>query len=142
MASTSTSDNTLALDLDGAHGGVLDPHDGLDRLMGDRVLYARMLARFRNDYQQWMETLRAAMVAPDPTLAHRMAHTLKGASGMIGAHPLHWQACALERALRTQSGTQLEEANAIEPLLEALLCALDAMLGVKEGVLTTESGEG
>jgi HPt (histidine-containing phosphotransfer) domain-containing protein len=139
MASTSTSDHTLAHD--GAHSAVLDPQDGLDRLMGDRVLYARMLARFRNDYRDWMASLRAAIAQPDLALAHRMAHTLKGASGMIGARALHWQACALERALRTQSGSQLEEANTIEPLLEALLRALDAMLGVKEGVLA-ESGEG
>ncbi len=140
MASIRT-DIPLALHLDGAQRAVIDPQDGLDRLMGDRVLYARMLARFRDDYQHWSDKLRAAMAASDLTLAHRMAHTLKGASGMIGARPLHWQACALERALRTHSGTQNDEANAIEPLLEALLRALDAMLGVKQGELA-ESGEG
>ncbi len=141
MAPISPTDNSPAPHLDGAPSAVIDTEDGLDRLMGDRVLYTRMLGRFRDDYQGWTAALRAAIADGDLTLAHRMAHTLKGASGMIGAHPLHWQACALERALRTESGTQDEEANAIEPLLKALLRVLDAKLGVKEGVMA-ESGEG
>ncbi len=140
MALTSTTDNKPDWVVDDALRAVIDPQDGLDRLMGDQRLYLRMLGRFRDDYQDWMGRLHAAIASQDLPLAHRMAHTLKGASGMIGAHPLHWQACALERALRTNSGTQIDEMHTLAPLLEALLRALDAMLGVKEGVLA-ESGE-
>jgi HPt (histidine-containing phosphotransfer) domain-containing protein len=128
MATISTPDSTLHLQLDDAQRAIIDPAEGLNRLMGDSVLYGRMLARFRSDYRDWVPALRAAIAVPDPQLAHRMAHTLKGASGMIGAHSLHWQACALERALRTHSSTQQDEITALEPLLDALLRALDAML--------------
>ncbi len=93
---------------DGATRSV-DVADGIDRVMGDRKLYARMLARFRNDYGQGMGPIRSAISYGDLALAQRLAHTLKGASGMIGAHPLHMRAAAVEQAIRTRSG-QLEQA--------------------------------
>jgi two-component system sensor histidine kinase/response regulator len=136
MASNSTSDSNPGLQHDTAHHAVIDTGEGLKRLMGDSVLYARMLARFSSDYRGWVAKLRSAIAAPDPQLAHRMAHNLKGASGMIGAHALHWQACALERALRTNSGIQMEEITVLEPLLDALLHALDGMVKVEDGVCT------
>ncbi len=128
------SDSNLNLQCNAEHRAVIDTAEGLNRLMGDAHLYTRMLARFRADYRDWVSLLREAIATPDPALAHRMAHTLKGASGMIGAHALHWQACALERALRTHAGNPLEEIATLEPLLDALLRALDAMLGVYDDV--------
>lgn len=129
-----TSDSKFNLQCSAEQRAVIDTAEGLHRLMGDANLYARMLARFRADYRDWVSLLREAIATPDLALAHRMAHTLKGASGMIGAHSLHWQACALERALRTHAGNPQEEIATLEPMLDALLRALDAMLGVYDDV--------
>ena len=69
-----------------------------------------------------MRPLRDALRAQDRSLAERLAHTLKGVAGSIGASTLEAQAAALEEALR--HGAQVSE---IEPLIrppEANLAAL------------------
>ena len=96
--------STLELRAGTASREVVDIVDGLDRVMGDRDLYTRMLRRFRKDYMGGDGPIRIAIDAGDRALAHRLSHTLKGAAGMIGARPLHQAACALETALRTGSG--------------------------------------
>ena len=79
---------------------VLDSEAGIDRLMGNRALYLRVLARFRSDYRDAASALRGALDVHDTTLAQRLAHPLKGAAGMIEAPALYAAAQALEDALR------------------------------------------
>ncbi len=90
-----------------AHAGgqaVLDLADGLDRMMGDRAMFGRVLERFRKDYRGGATAIDAALAADDRPLAQRLAHTLKGASGMIGAVRLQAVALDLEQALRGPAG--------------------------------------
>lgn len=68
--------------------------------MGDRPMYLRILARFRSDYADKVARLRAALDAADMTLAHRIAHTLKGAAAMIEARGLRALAVDVEQRLR------------------------------------------
>ncbi len=82
----------------------IDVNDGIERVMGNRDLYGRMLRRFRSDYQDGALPIRTALASDNTVLAHRMVHTLKGASGMIGAHRLHARASELEEALRLEAG--------------------------------------
>lgn len=101
--------------------GIIDTGDGIDRVMGNRALYARMLTRFRGDYAAGAAPIRNALAKGDQVLAHRIAHTLKGTAGMIGAHRLHNHACALEIALRTGSGAEAVALDALAPALERAL---------------------
>lgn len=110
---------------------LLDIPDGIGRVMGDRALYARMLARFRKDYGGGVATIQAAIDGADLRLAHRMAHTLKGASGMISAHVLHQQASQLEFALRHAGNSHAEA-------LAGVGCALADVMTVIERVLADE----
>jgi HPt (histidine-containing phosphotransfer) domain-containing protein len=87
---------------------IIDVCEGVERVMGDRALYTRMLTRFRSDYKHGIEPIRGALARGDQVLAHRLAHTLKGSSGMIGAHVLHQHACALERVLLALSAPHAE----------------------------------
>lgn len=103
---------------------IIDVKDGLDRIMGDRDLYARMLRRFRKDYTGGDQPIRAAVAAGDATVSHRLAHTMKGAAGMIGARTLHHEAAALESSLRTESAAS---SDAIGRVADALADALDAI---------------
>jgi HPt (histidine-containing phosphotransfer) domain-containing protein len=80
---------------------VLDIEAGVDRLMGNRAIYLRALARFRNDYRNAAGAIRTARDAGDASEARRLVHTLKGAAGMIEATALHAAAQALEDALRS-----------------------------------------
>ena len=106
---------------------VLDCEAGIERLMGNRPLYLRVLARFRSDYHGSAGAIRDALEAHDTELAQRLAHTLKGAAGMIEAQALHATALALEDVLR---GGKRDARTLLPPLEAALtevLRELDAM---------------
>lgn len=119
-----------AIDLraDPATRDVLDMADGIDRIMGNRDLYARMLKRFRSDYAHGAVPIGAALADGDAVLAHRLAHTLKGAAGMIGAHRLHQQASALELAIRTDAPAQQQALAAMVRPFDEILHLLDKLM--------------
>ena len=119
---------TIERRADAAAREVVDVSDGIDRVMGDRDLYGRMLRRFRKDYSGGDQPIRSALESGDRALAHRLSHTLKGASGMIGARPLHLAAAALETALRTSSGDEFACLKALTPALSKVMTVLDQLL--------------
>ena len=106
---------------------VLDIEAGVERLMGNRAIYLRALVRFRKDYRDTARAIRTALGAADTTLAQRLAHTLKGAAGMIEAPRLHATAQALEDVLRGRAS----DAGA---LLARLDTALADVLGELDGM--------
>jgi len=105
----------------------LDTEAGVERLMGNRALYLRILARFGNDYRDAAAEIRRALAAHDTVLAQRLAHTLKGASGMIEAPALHAAAQALDDALRGGRRDARPLLLQLEAALAAVLRELDAM---------------
>jgi HPt (histidine-containing phosphotransfer) domain-containing protein len=105
---------------------VLDIEAGVERLMGDRAMYLRAAARFRSGYRDSAQAIRSALGAADTTLAHRLAHTLKGAAGMIEAPRLHVAALVLEATLRDGGDTGLALAR-LDSALAEVLCELDTM---------------
>lgn len=96
--------------------------------MDDRQLYGRMLARFRRDYDEGAAPMLRALQQGNRALAHRQAHTLKGAAGMIGAHSLHDHASAAEVVLRTGCGNEQAALIELGAHLQEVLAALDALL--------------
>jgi two-component system sensor histidine kinase/response regulator len=100
--------------------------------MGDAALFARVLARFRKEYRHAAGSIRDALAAGDTPLALRLAHTLKGAAGMIGAVPLREEAHALEQALRTGDGDPGRGVMRLERALARVLRELDTMDGVPQ----------
>ncbi len=107
---------------------ILDVNDGIERVMGNRDLYGRMLRRFRHDYRSGVLPIRTAFAESDIALAHRLVHTIKGSSGMIGAHRLHGRACQLEEAIRTNGADQRELLASLTPEFNKLLHLLDVLL--------------
>lgn len=108
---------------------VVNHADGVARLMGDGVLFARVLARFRQEYRHAGERLRDALAAGDLQLAQRLAHTLKGAAGMIEAVPLREAAQALERALRDGAGDIDAQLARLARSLDHVMRELEAVEG-------------
>ena len=102
---------------------------GIARLMGDGALFARVLARFRNEYRQTAAGIRAALDGGDAQLALRLVHTLKGAAGMIEAVPLRRQADVVEHALRTGTGDVDGAVARLQDELERVLRELDTLAG-------------
>jgi len=110
----------------------IDHANGVARLMGDAALFARVLARFRKEYRNAAAAIRDAVEAGDVQLAQRLAHTLKGAAGMIEALALQAQAQALEQALR-QGGDPALPLARLERALDGVMRELDALEGAPPG---------
>lgn len=109
----------------------LDLAAGLERVMGNRALFLRVLERFANDYRDLAARLHAALDGEDAMLAQRIAHTLKGAAGMIEAGRLRALALEVELALKAAGATPALPAGAIAALdaeLARVLAQVDALL--------------
>ncbi len=86
-----------------ARAAGLDVEGALRRLLGDHRLYASMLRRFAERQREFAAQLAAALEAGDLGGAERLAHTLKGLAGNLGAADLGREAGALEALLRDRA---------------------------------------
>ncbi len=116
----------------------LDMQTGLHRALGREGLYRQLLGRFVRGQRGVPAAIDHALHAGDALTAERLAHTLKGVAGTIGALPLQEAAAELELAVRMQApheriGTRLAEVGA---LLEALVTALQSQLETHEAPAT------
>ncbi len=75
---------------------------GLHSTQGDLQLYRRLLQRFAHEYENFAEQVTAALDSADWELAHRLAHTLKGLAGSLGARAVQLAATELDMACRQQ----------------------------------------
>jgi HPt (histidine-containing phosphotransfer) domain-containing protein len=96
--------------------------------MGDRAMFLRLLVRFAGDYRDVTARLQAALDAGDAVLAQRIAHTLKGAAGMIEALPLRRLALDVELALKTDGAAPAALIDALDFALARVLMEVDALL--------------
>jgi two-component system sensor histidine kinase/response regulator len=108
----------------------LDTKDGLSRVAGNRKLYLKLLRQFVDQQGPTIRDVSAALAKGDPAVAERLAHTLKGVAGNIGAKTIQAAAGDLEKLIRDRVGAaQLEPAQqkvsaALDPLVEQLRAAL------------------
>jgi two-component system sensor histidine kinase/response regulator len=73
---------------------------GLGRVGGNRPLYVKLLCKFRAGQENSVAEIRAALQSGDVETAARLAHTVKGVSGNLGAESMYRAAAKLERAIR------------------------------------------
>ncbi|MGD9971713.1 MAG: response regulator [Desulfatirhabdiaceae bacterium] len=73
---------------------------GLDRVGGNRKLYAKLLFSFREAQANAGNQIQEALESGDIETAGRIAHTVKGVSGNLGADGLYLSAGALDRVIR------------------------------------------
>jgi HPt (histidine-containing phosphotransfer) domain-containing protein len=98
--------------------------------MGRRDLYLRLLCKFRDTQTDFAKQFQAARIDPDPGAAARLAHSLRGTAGNIGAKAVA-QACALlEQAC--QDGEPATVVQALATQVEhCLLPTLAALADLK-----------
>jgi HPt (histidine-containing phosphotransfer) domain-containing protein len=77
-----------------------DLSEGLQRLMGNRALYRKLLANFATQYTQTAANIRAALDAGDFEQAHGLVHAIKGVAGNLAAKNLQVQSMALEKLVK------------------------------------------
>ncbi|MBF0186921.1 MAG: transporter substrate-binding domain-containing protein [Magnetococcales bacterium] len=73
---------------------------GLRRVGDNGKLLRKLLMEFRQDYRNGMERLHSALEQDRSEEGRRLAHTVKGAAGNLGAEALSAAALALESALK------------------------------------------
>ncbi|CAK8714837.1 histidine kinase [Candidatus Electronema halotolerans] len=83
----------------------------LERLGGNQRIYASILQNFVSEHTGAVEDIRSLLEQDERPSAERLAHTLKGMAGAIGAEDLQTAARLLEDGIRRH--------KALEPLLSA-----------------------
>ncbi len=88
--------------------GRIDRELGLEQAAGNVQLYNRLLRKFAQDYSGFSERFEVALTKGEFTLAHRLAHTLKGVAKLIGATELGRRANFVEVRLKDLLGKHAE----------------------------------
>ncbi|MGB4499060.1 MAG: response regulator, partial [Methylococcaceae bacterium] len=111
----------------------LDTDSGLRRAGKNRKLYLQMLSQFAYDFANYETTFENYMTNFEWTDAERLAHTLKGLTGTLGANAIQLYASNLESACKNQ---QIELAQStlaeMKPLLTPLLQSLKVFFAVEK----------
>jgi two-component system, sensor histidine kinase and response regulator len=108
----------------------LDTKDGLTRVAGNRKLYLKLLRQFVEQQGPAVGQITTALAQGDAALAERLAHTLKGVAGNIGAKAVQAAAGALEKHIRDRA-----EPSAVESAKQQVAAALDPLIaGMKAEV--------
>jgi HPt (histidine-containing phosphotransfer) domain-containing protein len=104
----------------------LDTKDGLARVGGRRPLYLKLLRQFVEQQGSVVGQIAEAQIAGDVTRAERLAHTLKGVAGTLGAIDVQTEAGALETLIRERGDAKDVEtarqrvAARLTPLVDGL----------------------
>jgi PAS domain S-box-containing protein len=104
----------------------IDTTEGLARCHGDAALYLRTLRRFRDRQAQLLAELDVALADGDRATATRVAHTVKGLAGTLGATHLEPAARALEAACAGDGEVDVER-RALGDALAALRPGLERL---------------
>ncbi|MBB6342590.1 PAS domain S-box-containing protein [Pseudomonas fluvialis] len=100
----------------------VDQRAGLAVCQGDARLYRKMLKRFWQSQQAFAHHFAEALARADQPTATRLAHTLKGSAGTIGANDLQSAAAILE------ANTLDSKADGLQELLDAVSVRLNPLL--------------
>jgi PAS domain S-box-containing protein len=113
----------------------LDAKGGLRRVLNKISLYRSLLEKFVHDHADDPARIRAA--SDDLTLFVRLAHTLKGVAGNVGAVEVQDAAAQLEaRAKQAQAGSAPDDGDALRQLVDALEACHAPLIQRLSAVLT------
>ena len=105
--------------------------EGLTRVAGNTKVYKKLLRSFAVNNKDFQGEVRRALAAGDQTTAERIAHTLKGVSGNLGANGLFQLVKHLDDELKKSDyDNQLVEEGlvSVQQSLDQLIQAIEAVL--------------
>ncbi|AZV58262.1 response regulator [Clostridium sp. AWRP] len=111
----------------------LDSELGLRRALGKKKFYIKLLRKYAVSQKDVLMKMEKMLSEGDWYSAERIAHTLKGISGSIGAVIIQNKAVSLETALRKHSSF-----DALKPMIEETSVVLAKMIGYLENWLPEE----
>jgi len=104
----------------------IDSASGLMRINYNYRLYAKMLLKFKNNYANFIDELKAALNQGEIERFNRMIHTLKGVAGNLGMPGLQQAAQRLESNIRNNRMNNIEDQlQQTEDILKKLLNSLN-----------------
>jgi len=123
----------------------LNCREGLLRVAGNKELYRKLLKQFSNTEADAPARIATALAENNRGLAERLAHTVKGVAGNIGAMTVHDAAAELEKAIAgSATAVQIEALSAsLEKCLANLIPGLKTALAGPEdkAVQAGDSGQ-
>ena len=108
----------------------IDTEGGLRRVVGNKSLYMDLLKRYAEGQRDAGAKIQEALGGGDFPLAERLAHTLKGVSGNIGAAEVQAVAGELEAAIATKRPEPVidEILGRLSPIVAAAIDRIDSAL--------------
>jgi two-component system sensor histidine kinase/response regulator len=114
----------------------LDIESGLKHVSGNIELYLKLLRKYVDNHGDVPGEIRNNLEAGDMAAAERLAHTIKGVSGSIGATALQEMCAKVENAIKN-SATREELDKVVIPFTEAHTAIITHL---KEALPAQESG--
>jgi CheY-like chemotaxis protein len=111
----------------------IDVEGGLQRIGGNTRSYIRLLQKFSENQAGVIAEVNEALASDEQEVAVRLAHTLKGVSGTIGANELSGSALKLEAAIKERAE------NKVGSLLDATAAELNRVIALIEGLAVQKS---
>jgi two-component system, sensor histidine kinase and response regulator len=120
----------------------IDTHAGLATTMNNASLYRRLLKKFLESQGGFAQMFEAAQHSDDASAPARLAHTLKGTAGNIGAKGIQAAAGELEAAcLANASAATIDNLlSDVLQELEPVVISLKKLETAKEAVNTAQAG--
>jgi HPt (histidine-containing phosphotransfer) domain-containing protein len=120
---------------------------GLERLMGNKRLYRKLLVDFGTKYTETAREIREALDAKDFDQAHSLVHNLKGLAGNLEATDLQTAAVEMEKLVKGQTAKASSNKDIkqrfkeLENALDQALNAVRTLVSLDENKTTASSGE-
>jgi CheY-like chemotaxis protein len=105
----------------------LDTAEGLLRVAGNKNLYLKLLRQFVTSEHDAPARIRERLANEDRPTAERMAHTVKGVAGNLGAKAVQSAAADLERGVK-EGGPAEALCDRLENVLSPLIAKLRSTL--------------
>jgi two-component system sensor histidine kinase/response regulator len=107
----------------------VDVEGGIHRVLGNASLYIDLLGRYSAGQRDAPAQISEALAAGDRKLAKRLAHTLKGVSGNIGAIEVQAAAAEMENAIDNGNETSIAAAApGLERAVATVIASIDSAL--------------
>ena len=120
----------------------VDTAQGLAQTGGKAARYLDMLQRFQRGQAEAPQQIEAAMRAGDQELAVRLAHTLRGTAGTLGAEGVQRMAAELEAALKSGNAAWRQRLGETQAQLAPLVAALAAHFGAADAAAAPSPSSG
>jgi PAS domain S-box-containing protein len=140
-ATQAGADQPASSEIELPHLPGIDTQTGLARVAGNMKLYRSILLKFRNSQANVVDEVLAALAQDDSETAQRIAHTLKGIAGNVGASKLQEAARQLEDAIKNNTGEADRLIESVREVLSQVLSSLDILHTSTQQAGNAESDE-